>query len=237
MSRFERVFGRQAFKRGAHARPRSGQTYVELALLVPLLLVMLAGLVEVGFVVFAYLNLLDLTREASRFASVRDFQVATSGDASLAECANNTLDYYKDTACFFIDPELNPYIPMTNTHYSDVVTTVFTVSSSGTISSTAIIRHPDSDGWSLYGDNWQKDCDGNTVLNEPFFTDDEILDKFISGAPNNRGYVLVEAYVCVDQMLHFPILSEVIPSPFRLHAYSMMPAPEAIPTPTDIPSP
>lgn len=224
-------------KKVGRARLPSGQTYVELALLVPLLLIMLAGLVEVGFVVFGYLNLLDLTREASRFASVRDFESATGGGASLEECANNTLDYYEDTACFFIDPELNPYIPITNTNYSDVVVTVFTVSSSGSITTTNIIRHPDADGWSLYGDNWQKDCDGNTVLDEPFFTDEEVKDKFISGAPNNRGYVLVEAYACYDQLLHFPILSEVIPSPFRLHAYSIMPAPEAIPTPTDIASP
>ncbi len=237
MSDIKAEAGENPGKTAHHARPPSGQTYVELALLVPLLLVMLAGLVEVGFVVFGYLNLLDLTREAARFASVRDFESATAGEASLDECANNTLDYYKDTACFFIDPELNPYVPISNTNYADVVVTVFTVSSSGSITSTNIIRHPDADGWSLYGDNWKKDCDGNTIRDEPFFTDEEIKENFISGAPNNRGYVLVEAYVCYDQMLHFPIISEVIPSPFRLHAYSMMPAPEAIPTPTDIASP
>lgn len=214
-----------------------GQSFVELALLVPLLLLLLAGLVEVGFIIFGYLNLLDLTREAARFASVRDFEQASSGGASLEECANATLDYYKDTACFFIDPELNPYIPITNTNYADVVITVFTVSGSGSISSTNIIRQPDSDGWNLYGTNWVKDCQGNDELTEPFFTDDEVRSRFIAGAPAARGFVLVEAYYCYDQMLHFPILAQLIPTPFRVHAYSMMPAPEAIPTPTNIPSP
>ncbi len=54
-------------------KEHSGQSLVELAIILPLLLLMLAGMVEVAFGMFAYLTALDLTREAARFASVRDY--------------------------------------------------------------------------------------------------------------------------------------------------------------------
>jgi len=213
-----------------------GQSYVELALVIPVVLLLLAGLVEIGFLFFTYLNLLDLTREAARFASVRDFKIASPGPASLAECRSDTLDYFKDTACFFIDPDLNPYLPITNTHYADVAISVFTVS--GNQVTDRWPKPPiddNNDGvWSLYNDNWKKDCQGNTVATAPYFTNSEVESRFISTAPDDRGLVLVEAYLCYDQLLNFPVISAFIAKPFRLHAYTVMPAPEAIPTPTPI---
>ncbi len=56
-----------------------GQSLVELSLIVPLVLIMLVGMIEVGFLIFNYLNAMDLTREAARFASTRNFQNATPG--------------------------------------------------------------------------------------------------------------------------------------------------------------
>ena len=50
----------------------SGQSFIELALVVPFLLMLIAGLVEVGFFIHSYLTLLDLTRESARFASLCD---------------------------------------------------------------------------------------------------------------------------------------------------------------------
>ncbi len=49
-----------------------GQSFLELALILPILLIMLMGLVEVSLFIGRYLDILDLTREAARFASVRD---------------------------------------------------------------------------------------------------------------------------------------------------------------------
>jgi hypothetical protein len=46
---------------------------------------------------------------------------------------------------------------------------------------------------------------------------------------------LVEVYYCYHQVLNLPFISQFIPNPMRLHTYSIMPAPEAIPTPTPIP--
>lgn len=49
-----------------------GQSLVELTLTMPIFLVMLLGLVEVGWLANHYLTLIDVTREAGRVGSVRD---------------------------------------------------------------------------------------------------------------------------------------------------------------------
>jgi len=63
LSRFSRRF--------AH-RERRGQSLVEVTLFLPLLLMMLAGLIEFGFALNQYLNTLDAAREGARFSSDGD---------------------------------------------------------------------------------------------------------------------------------------------------------------------
>ncbi len=117
-------------------REHSGQSLVELALILPLILLMLAGMVEVAFGMFAYLTALDLTREAARFASVRDYNELDPADelhpaAYVADpataCNDYDLHYYYDTACFFTDPDLNSFLEFNAAKYDDLVITVFTV--------------------------------------------------------------------------------------------------------------
>lgn len=210
------------------SQKRQGQSFVELALILPLLLIMLAGMVEVAFLMFAYLTALDLSREAARFASARDYQVQipASGGSGYDYCIDDSLHYYYDSACFFTDDEFNPFLEFNPAKYDDVTITVLTIANS------TITERRD---WSLYSDNWQKDCDGNIVRSSPFFSNADIQNKFSSLAPGDRGLVIVEAWVCYNLILNFPIISDITPSPFRLHAYTIMPAPEALPTPTPIP--
>jgi TadE-like protein len=233
-------------------REHSGQSLVELALILPLILLMLAGMVEVAFGMFAYLTALDLTREAARFASVRDYhelnptnELHPAGyvaDAATA-CNDDVLHYYYDAACFFTDTDLNPFLEFNPAKYDDLVITVFTVVNHHvSVSPLPDGRHPggsDSPSgpgyWSLYNDNWQKDCQGNVVSTTPFFTNAVLEDSLISTAPKDVGVVTIEAYICYDLIMHLPFISNFIPSPFRIHAYTVMPAPEAIPTPTPIP--
>jgi hypothetical protein len=65
-SLFSRFFGRPG------RRERRGQSLVEVTLFLPLLLMMLAGLIEFGFALNQYLNTLDAAREAARFSSDGD---------------------------------------------------------------------------------------------------------------------------------------------------------------------
>jgi hypothetical protein len=224
------------------AKTQRGQSFVELALAIPLILIMFVGMIEVGFLVFNYLNALDLTREAARFASVRDYRIATTGAMAppFSECTDQNLDYYKDTACFFVDNTLNPNLPLDPNKFDDVTISVFTIISGtqATISDRwpQGSLDPDGDGvWSLYNNNWQRDCQGNVIHTEPTFTDAEVEALMLSSAPKAKGLVLVEAFICYDQMLFVPQIAQYIGSPFRIHTYTFMPAPEAIPTPTPIP--
>ncbi len=67
---------RASFPANPHELPaathRRGQSFVELALILPVLILLLLGVVEVAIFVGRYLDVLDLTREAARFASMRD---------------------------------------------------------------------------------------------------------------------------------------------------------------------
>jgi hypothetical protein len=211
-----------------------GQSFIELALLLPVLFLLLAGMVEVGFLFFSYMTAVDLTREAARFASTRDYTREVLGKMTAplprGACTDNELHFYYDTACFFVDPEINPSLPITTTKFEDVTISVFTVTNSKVTN-----RYPAADGvWSLYDKNWQKDCAGNKVLEEPVFTNEEVQSKFVADAPGNRGLVLVEVFYCYDQIMKLPVLNWIIPDPMRIHAYTFMPFPEAIPSPTPI---
>jgi hypothetical protein len=207
-----------------------GQSFVELALILPIILVLLAGMVEVASFIFTYLNLLDLTREAARFASIRDWRSEEIDPTPYPPilpfeewaCVDESLDFYYDTACFFTDQDLNRFTRLDPNNFDDVYISVVTISN-GTVS--------DRRDWALYGDNWSKDCEGNTILNEPFFTNAELKPD----TSVDRGLVIVEVYYCYDQILQLPIISDIVPNPARIHTYTIMPAPEAIPTPTPIP--
>ncbi len=219
----------------------SGQSFVELALIVPILLLLIASLVEAGFFIYSYLTALDLTREAARFASLRDPFTLTLPGGVLpdAACSDDDLHYFFDTACLILDPGFNPNIVF-DTNIDDVAISVLTISGN-----VVTDRWPaDGDGvWSLAtastgwagNESWTKDCEGNVIYSEPFFTNAELQAMFQSGAPSNKGVVIVEIYYCYEQVLSLPGLTDFLPNPARIHVYSMMPAFEAIPTPTPIP--
>lgn len=218
---------------------KRGQSYVELALVIPVLLLLLAGMVELAFFIFTYLTALDLTREAARFASSRDYRSYSGEAASVDKCSDATLDYYNDTACFFIDPNFNAFIDIVGSEYSDVTISVFTIQDYDTVSD----RWPevgsagiDDNMWTLNGDNWSKDCQGNVVLTEPYFSNAKMESILSDNTDTSRwkGVVVVELYYCYQQVLNLPVFSQALPSKFRMHAYSIMPDPEAVPTPTTI---
>jgi hypothetical protein len=275
---------------------KRGQSFIELALVLPVLLIMLAGMTEVAFFVGRYLDMLDLTREAARFASVREFRSVQA--ASAFNCSDNSggaFDFYYDTACIFSPPlgstvcpkaifcnGFNPYITM-NMATDDIVITVFTLGghpgdpgatppTSPTYSVTNV--HPGDINiialgedntfitspadyiigkpgyWALSAqagymtggvDNWKKDCQGNpTGATAPYYTAARVNSMINPSDPNitrNKGFVAVEFYYCYTQVLGLPIVSQIMPNPARIHAYTLMPLPSSQPTPTVIPPP
>lgn len=235
-------------------RKHRGQSFVELAIVLPVLLFLLIGFVEVGALIYNYLSLLDAVREAARFAADRDPEVL-NGDMSsypFSACEDDALHYYLDTACVIIGIDFNPGFTL-NPATDDVTISIFTIDNN-----VVVDRKPnDGDGvWSLYADNWTRNCDGTLKLTGPFFpqtvSDDWVAfttptfgpgtatpgaGTVIPGGPTDKGIVLVEIYYCHEQLLNLPLISDLIPNPVLLHAFAVMPAPQAAPTATPLPTP
>jgi hypothetical protein len=222
-----------------------GQSFIELALVVPVLMLLMAGVVEIAFLYFSYMSALDLSREAARFASSRDYRINDVEDPDglpYSACQDSYLSYFYDTSCFFIDTEINSSLEISPTDYADVAISVFTVTNNHVTN-----RWPNNaDGvFSLFQTNvggsmvpnWKLDCSGNIVRTQPYMTNAQMEAMFQPDAPTEKGFVMVEVYYCYHHKLNLPGLTWAIPNPLRMHAYTIMPSSEAIPTPTPIVTP
>lgn len=226
-----------------------GQSFVELAIVLPLLLFLLVGFVEVGAIIYHYLSMLDVAREAARFASEHDPAVL-EGPGALGYCEDDELHFYQDSACVIVGAGFNPNLNL-NPATDDVTISVFTIDDN-----IVTDRLPnDGDGvWSLYAENWTRNCDGTLNSTTPFMQNNEVetiinlpppttgagtptpgAGTSVPSAPPDKGRVLVEVYYCHEQLLNLPILSQLLPNPVPLHAYAFMPAPAVAPTATPLP--
>jgi hypothetical protein len=222
----DKPLNRRARRRSAER----GQSLVELALVVSLLMFMLAGIVEYGFLLNRYLNLVDATREAARLgANVDPFERNEDGTIMLDE-GNPVVDMQ-----FFVRPflELDPNSDSSSPDFNppgladfvedflepleldperdDVVISFFSVNSDLTMT-----RFPlgDTDGWS-YFDNSQSQ-----------FSNAEVASRMSSDAPPS-GVLLIEVYYNYDQALNLPLFNIVNPIP--VYAYAIMPLSAAEP--------
>ncbi len=201
-------------RRTAPASKRA-QGLVELALLLPVLILLLLGIAEYGFMLNRYLNLLDSAREAARFgANVNPFDDSgnldmnffvrpdTSNPPSFPANPPGLADYTED----FMNPVvLNPALG------DDIVISFFSVSGN------TVVRFPDVDGWSRYGKH---------VSN---FTNAQVADRMEGGAPPT-GVLLIEVFYNYPQVLKVPFFSQMIPDPIPVYAYAIMPLSAAEPT-------
>lgn len=224
-----------------------GQSYIEFILVLPVILILLLGLVEVVFFIGRYLDVLDLTRQASRFASVRDpFDTLVASDQNCS--TPNLFDFYYDTSCIFSPPAgsamctdpnfcngMNPYVSI-DPDRDDVVISIYTIAGNQVTD-----VWPAAGYWNLSGasENWKKDCDGNPINpppSSPYYTESFVNSMLESGSQPTKGFVAVEVYYCHEQILNLDILSAFVPNPMRIHAYTIMPLPAAQPTPTTTPN-
>ena len=170
-------------------KSKKAQSFVEFALILPILLLILLGVVELTLFIGSYINLVDLTREAARFASNRDYR-AKSNTVNICGDQTRPLDFYYDTSCIFsplagsacTDPNFcngfNSTLPLKSSE-DDILISVFTetgdlvstASPSGTpaVFGNLAIAAPDSgnlpwvwsnhDSDSGHNNNWRRDCD------------------------------------------------------------------------------
>ena len=220
-------------RKNNHAR---GQGIVELALLFPVLLILLSGLIEFGFMLNVYLTLMDSARNAARFASDGQYNV---GDND-RNCATTT-HFYRQTACL-VNQELRMEVPVISMNdngtpddkrddyldpadNNEIVISAFSFTENVGITA----RHPDSDGWS-----YAIDLDFTPAYTTAFTTAD-VNNSLIDIDAPSTGYVLVEIFYNYHHQLGLPWITAFVDNPLVLHAYAFMPLPSAEPTPTPIP--
>ena len=248
------------FKRTRRTR---GQSIVELALMAPILLIILSGLFEFGFIFQHYLAVLDSARNAARFSSDSQYDIR-DGDPDCDELVDGTVtqDFYRQTACLAVaeltleQPTIELCLPgMLGPNCStdwvdmdDVVVSAFSVMRVG---GDEIKRFPvDSfdvsleKGWS-YACDLQFFIDGScTQFNDSFrtgmhstaFTTARIKSMLEPGAPST-GYILVEVKYHYHQILALPWFTQFVENPIPFNIYAFWPLVSAEPTSTAKASP
>jgi hypothetical protein len=179
-----------------------GQSYVELALVVPLLMTMIAGIAEYGVLLNDYLNLVDSSREAVRFSSSFD---------PYDEDGNVDTDFFVQTADL-TEQVLLP-VTMDPANGDDIVITFLSVGDG------IYVREPNVSGWSVYGNQSSQ------------LTDAEIQSRLDVNAPP-AGVLFVEIFYNYRQRLHLPVFTQLVPDPIPVHIYAVMPLPAAEPIST-----
>ncbi len=137
---------------------RRGQSLLEMTLVLPILLLLFAGMIELGAYANAYLIILDATREAARYGSDLDPYITAqepfdpqAGNPSFPDvrppglggsmtvqdlredyCARDTVNYYYVVTCLALQNiPLGQFDPITNT--DDIVVTVVGFDDNGKI--------------------------------------------------------------------------------------------------------
>ena len=208
-----------------------GQSLVELAVFLPILLMMLTGVVEFGILLNQFLNVLDGPREAARFAvDYTPFAGAITTDNA---------EFYRDVA----GEAVHGIQPITlNASIDDVVVSVFGISYSNP---PTITRYPNNGHlagesaldntvgeWHLYGQGGGCNPAAVVTCHPSRYTGIQVRDRVTQTGggdlPNKMGAILVEIFYNYPQTLKLPWL-EFIPYPIPVYTYTIMPLPAAEP--------
>ncbi len=201
--------------------PPRGQSLVELAIFFPIILMMLSGLIEFGFLLNQYLNLMDGPREGARFGVDISPFLEPSDNDDIKFYSN--LDPNHPGIAQIVQQAIVPYV--LNSATDDVVITVVSIKDGAIYR-----RYPDDAGVTS--------TPGYFSLNGKYatrLTDAEIAAKLVSSAPKS-GAVAVELFYNYKQTLALPWITIFVPDPILLHIFAVAPLPAATP-PDPTPSP
>lgn len=206
-----------------------GQSLVEIAIFFPIFLLLISGVVEFGFMLNTYLNLIEGPRQGARFA------VAQSPFTGSGFTQDNATFY--DQVATEVMRSLQPILLDINR--DDIVISVFSVNG------TTVARYPSQD--QLSGESpidytvgeWHKfgrgsGCVVNVAVNchPSRFTSADIVSRVShtggGSIPPSMGVVVVELYYSYHQILKLPWLA-FIGDPLNVYTYTIMPVTSAAP--------
>ena len=207
-----------------NSRKNRGQSLVELTIMLPLLLIMISGLVEMGFMLNYYLDVIDAARETARF-SANDDPIRADSDGSplypnpnfYARSYSLAKESLKSGSDGRIDWDPSPAPPLP----CDPVNGDVVVSAFGVLGNAVDGRYPVGapSGQSMCGNYSSKFSYG-------------IGDPIYQTASINSGLVAVEIFYEYNQILGLPWITAFVPDPVTLYAYSFMPNINVEPTST-----
>ncbi|MEI7847677.1 MAG: TadE family protein [Chloroflexota bacterium] len=212
-----------------------GQSLIELSLVLIVLLTLLTGMVEFGYLLNRYITVIEAAREGARFASnddpfIRDYDATNCPGAPTTFCVRQAFFTNIDQIVegnFLADGvtrdphakgALTPIL-LRPDQDDDVVISFFSIHDG------AALRFPASEaGWSYYK---SKGYAGR----ESMYSTADLEARISDPTTPDTGMVVVEIYYHYDQILKFwGILG--VPDPVNLHATAIMPLSAAEPTPT-----
>jgi hypothetical protein len=199
----------------SHIRRRPGQSLVEFTVLLPILLIMISGLIEFGFMLNFYLDLIDAARETARQAADDDALHTATGTWT-----DYNVDFYT-RAWDNLDRSLDWGGQITLDDTADeVVISVFSVAG------TTVRRFPYASGGNGGENGWMR------WMHHPSDFSTADIQGMLDGFAPNTGVVLVEVYYDYHMVMALPWITAFVPNPMTLHAYTIMPNSSAEPTPT-----
>jgi hypothetical protein len=207
---------------------------VELAITLPVLILLFSGLVEFGFILNYYLSLLDATRESARIYSTQDPFMTVGGSL-----VDNVVFY--ESATSMVYGELQPHDALDtsrrvilNPATDDIIVSVFNVENTGSANPSnvcnpsapnpekTITRHPTEPSVTPVSGSYHAYGNQTTGLSAS-----DICAHLISGS-SPTALLLVEVYYAYTPLLAIttPILNiAAVDGPLMLHAYTLMPMP------------
>ncbi len=185
--------------------------------MLPILLMLLSGLVEFGFLLNTYLDVIDAAREAARFAANDDPTVGLPTDltpnfwnrawrnsrGSLFTASDGRITWTPTDAYDCTDVE------------GDMVISAF-----GFLNNTVQTRYPV--GYSSGAANCNVGLFGSNTYQSKLSTADVNL-LMDSTSVDNSGAVLVEIFYEYEMLLGLPWITAIVPDGIVLHAYTIMP--------------
>ena len=200
-----------------------GQSLVEFTLMLPILLIIISGLIEFGFLLNFYLDLVDTTREVARLASDDDPVHDVSGffeDSPLN--APEPKGFY-DRAYGAMYAELTGarQISLVQANNDDMVLSIFSIQNGAILGRypttyTSSCEQGGEKGWRLY-------------CNQESRFDNTRLISMLDANARDTGLVLVEIFYNYNLVMGLPWVEIFLGDPVTLHTYSIMPNRSAAP--------
>jgi hypothetical protein len=231
-----------------------GQSMVEIAIILPVLLMLITSLTEFGFGLLEYLGIQDAVRNAARYASDGAYNYRDNN----MSCDPNTgtKDFYRTTACL-VNQELRQERPLVHlndngtpgdytddyldpAHGDDIIVSAFGILEDTGVSARFPTEYGDQ-GWSYALDLGTHGFGPPTRNAVSAFSSAQVNTYWLNTDTNygyhtpSTGIVIVEVFYHYDQKLKLPWITAFVPDPLPLHFATIMSLSSAEPTPTPEP--